>query len=104
MMSPASKREAVSPSRDEYEAKFARACRFYGRVAEWAAEEGVTVDHFKLKGLREMFFSKGERAAWCMPAGSMGMAVRSRSTGRIHGYIGYVLLALIGTLLICGRQ
>ncbi len=31
-------------------------------------------------------------------------AVRSRSTGRIHGYIGYVLLALIGTLLICGRR
>jgi tRNA pseudouridine13 synthase len=31
-------------------------------------EEGVTLEQFKLKGLREMFFSKGERPAWCMPA------------------------------------
>ena len=31
-------------------------------------------------------------------------AVRARSTGRIHGYIGYVLLALFATLLLCGRQ
>ena len=31
------------------------------------AEEGVTVDQFKLKGLRDMFFSKGERPAWCLP-------------------------------------
>lgn len=37
---------------------------YYDRVL---AEEGVTVDQFKLKGLREMFFSKGERPAWCMP-------------------------------------
>ncbi len=32
------------------------------------AEEGVSVDQFKLKGLRDMFFSKGDRPAWCMPA------------------------------------
>jgi tRNA pseudouridine13 synthase len=32
------------------------------------AEEGVTVEQFKLKGLRDMFFSKGERPAWCLPA------------------------------------
>ncbi|MCI0683032.1 MAG: tRNA pseudouridine(13) synthase TruD [Gemmataceae bacterium] len=32
------------------------------------AEEGVTIDQFKLKGLRDMFFSKGERPAWCLPA------------------------------------
>jgi tRNA pseudouridine13 synthase len=31
------------------------------------AQEGVTLEQFKLKGLREMFFSKGERAALCMP-------------------------------------
>jgi tRNA pseudouridine13 synthase len=31
------------------------------------AEEGVTLDQFKLKGLHEMFFSKGERAVLCMP-------------------------------------
>jgi hydrogenase-4 component B len=30
-------------------------------------------------------------------------AVRARSTGRIHGYIGYVLLALLATLLLRGR-
>jgi tRNA pseudouridine13 synthase len=32
------------------------------------AEDGVAIDQFKLKGLREVFFSKGQRAAWCMPA------------------------------------
>jgi sugar phosphate isomerase/epimerase len=32
-----------SPSRDDYEAKFAQACRFYGQVARRAAQEGVTV-------------------------------------------------------------
>jgi hydrogenase-4 component B len=35
---------------------------------------------------------------------SLSRAVRARSTGRIHGYIGYVLLALLATLLLCGRQ
>jgi tRNA pseudouridine13 synthase len=30
-------------------------------------DEGVTQEQFKLKGLRAMFFSKGERAAWCFP-------------------------------------
>jgi tRNA pseudouridine13 synthase len=32
------------------------------------AEESVALEQFKLKGLREMFFSKGERAALCLPA------------------------------------
>lgn len=31
------------------------------------ADEGVTLEQFKLKGFRAMFFSKGERAAWCWP-------------------------------------
>ena len=31
------------------------------------AEEGLTQEQFKLKGFHEMFFSKGERAAWCFP-------------------------------------
>src|SRR5262245_242354 len=39
--------------------------RFYDQVL---AEERVTIEQFKLKGLRDMFFSKGERPAWCMPA------------------------------------
>jgi tRNA pseudouridine13 synthase len=30
-------------------------------------EEGVTQEQFKLKGFRNLFFSKGERAAWCFP-------------------------------------
>jgi tRNA pseudouridine13 synthase len=32
-------------------------------------EEGLRQEQFKLKGLREMFFSKGERAALCLPRG-----------------------------------
>jgi tRNA pseudouridine13 synthase len=32
------------------------------------AEEGLQLDDLKLRGFREMFFSKGERAALCMPA------------------------------------
>jgi tRNA pseudouridine13 synthase len=32
------------------------------------AEEGLTQEQFRLKGMRELFFSKGERAALCMPA------------------------------------
>ncbi|HZZ81714.1 MAG TPA: tRNA pseudouridine(13) synthase TruD [Gemmataceae bacterium] len=31
------------------------------------AEEEVTLEQFKLKGFRDLFFSKGERAAWCFP-------------------------------------
>jgi tRNA pseudouridine13 synthase len=31
------------------------------------AEEEVTLDQFKLKGFRDLFFSKGERPAWCFP-------------------------------------
>jgi tRNA pseudouridine13 synthase len=30
-------------------------------------EEGIEREQLKLKGFREMFFSKGERAAWCFP-------------------------------------
>jgi tRNA pseudouridine13 synthase len=31
-------------------------------------EEGIEREQLKLKGFREMFFSKGERAAWCWAA------------------------------------
>lgn len=31
------------------------------------AEEGVTVEQFRLKGFREMFFSRGARPIWCEP-------------------------------------
>lgn len=30
-------------------------------------EEGVTLEQFRLKGLKEVFFSRGDRAALCMP-------------------------------------
>jgi tRNA pseudouridine13 synthase len=33
------------------------------------AEEGLERDQFKLKGFKEMFFSKGDRAAICLPVG-----------------------------------
>ncbi len=33
------------------------------------AEEGLTQEQLRLKGQREMFFSRGERPALCMPAG-----------------------------------
>jgi tRNA pseudouridine13 synthase len=31
-------------------------------------EEGLTTDQLKLKGLREMFFTRGDRPALCLPA------------------------------------
>jgi tRNA pseudouridine13 synthase len=31
-------------------------------------EEGIEREQLKLKGFREMFFSKGERTAWCWAA------------------------------------
>ncbi len=37
---------------------------YFDRILQ---EEGIALEQFRLKGLREMFFSKGERAAWCMP-------------------------------------
>jgi tRNA pseudouridine13 synthase len=30
-------------------------------------DEGLTQEQFKLKGFRALFFSKGDRAAWCFP-------------------------------------
>ncbi len=37
---------------------------YFDRILD---EEEVTQSMFKLKGLRKLFFSKGDRAAWCMP-------------------------------------
>jgi tRNA pseudouridine13 synthase len=33
------------------------------------AEEGLTPADMQIKGIRELFFSKGERAAVCVPTG-----------------------------------
>ncbi len=46
-------------------------------------EEGLRLDQLKLKGFREMFFSKGERAALCVPAGlESEAAADERHAGR----------------------
>jgi tRNA pseudouridine13 synthase len=37
---------------------------YFDRILE---EEDLTLDQFKLKGFHAMFFSKGERDAWCFP-------------------------------------
>jgi len=37
---------------------------YFNRVLK---DEGLTQEQFKLKGMHDLFFSKGERAAWCMP-------------------------------------
>jgi tRNA pseudouridine13 synthase len=31
------------------------------------AEDGVTLEHLRLRGLKEMFFSRGSRAILCIP-------------------------------------
>lgn len=36
-------------------------------VQDVLAEEGLELDRLKLKGIKEMFFSKGQRAAWFFP-------------------------------------
>ena len=37
---------------------------YFDRVLK---DEGLHVEQFKLKGMRKLFFSKGERPAWCFP-------------------------------------
>jgi tRNA pseudouridine13 synthase len=37
-------------------------------VQEILAEEGLELKQMQVKGIRELFFSKGERAALCLPA------------------------------------
>jgi tRNA pseudouridine13 synthase len=37
-------------------------------VQEVLAEEGLALRQMQIKGIREMFFSKGERAALCLPS------------------------------------
>jgi tRNA pseudouridine13 synthase len=38
-------------------------------LEEILAEEGLALNQLKVKGVRELFFSKGERGALCLPAG-----------------------------------
>jgi tRNA pseudouridine13 synthase len=47
------------------------------------AEEGLELNRLKVKGIREMFFSKGERAALCLPEGLQAdSGPDERHTGR----------------------
>jgi tRNA pseudouridine13 synthase len=56
------------------------------------AEEGLTADQLKLKGFREMFFSKGERDALCMPAGlTHELRDDDRHPGRHQMILGFEL-------------
>jgi tRNA pseudouridine13 synthase len=47
------------------------------------ADEGLTREQLKVPGLREVFFSRGERPAWCLPLGlSREFADDDRNPGR----------------------
>src|SRR5207248_1560678 len=45
-----------------------------GLVQSVLDEEGLELRQMQVKGVRELFFSKGERAALCQPAGLMAAA------------------------------
>jgi len=48
------------------------------------AEDGVTIEQLRLKGLKELFFSKGDRAVLCVPADLRGtFAVDERHPGKL---------------------
>jgi tRNA pseudouridine13 synthase len=51
-------------------------------VQEVLAEEGLERNQLKIKGVRELFFSKGERGALCLPR---GLDTRSESDERHRG-------------------
>ena len=52
-------------------------------VAAVLTEEGLELRDLQVKGIRELFFSRGERAAFCLPAGLTGtFAPDDRHPGR----------------------
>jgi tRNA pseudouridine13 synthase len=54
-------------------------------VQEVLGEEGLTLADLKVKGVRDLFFSRGERAALCRPAGLGGtFAEDERNRGRLR--------------------
>jgi tRNA pseudouridine13 synthase len=54
-----------------------------GLVAGVLAEEGLELRDLQVKGIREMFFSRGERAGLCLPVGLTGtFAADERYPGR----------------------
>jgi tRNA pseudouridine13 synthase len=52
---------------------------FFDRILE---EEGLALEQFKLKGFHALFFSKGERAAWCFPRDLEAREARDEEHGR----------------------
>jgi tRNA pseudouridine13 synthase len=94
----------VSPAADE------------GRLALMDAvlrEEGLGREQLKLKGLREMFFSRGERAALCQPTGLAHVAMADEvNSGRTSVGLAFDLpRGCYATLIIkrvtgpgCGRS
>lgn len=56
------------------------------------AEDGVTLEQLRLKGLKELFFSKGDRAALCVPAELRGtFAADERHPDRLKLTLGFDL-------------
>jgi tRNA pseudouridine13 synthase len=57
------------------------------------AEEGVTTDQLRLKGFRDLFFSKGERSAHCLPVGlGAEQAADERHANRVKLTLAFDLL------------
>jgi tRNA pseudouridine13 synthase len=50
-------------------------------IHEVLAEDGLTLSAMKIKGIRELFFSRGERAALCRPAALTGQTERDADKG-----------------------
>ncbi len=56
------------------------------------AEEGLELRQMQIKGIREMFFSRGERAALCMPGPlAHEFTADERHTGRDRLTLGFEL-------------
>jgi tRNA pseudouridine13 synthase len=56
------------------------------------AEEGLTLRDMQVRGVREMYFSRGDRAALCLPAGLAGAwADDERHAGRLRLTLGFDL-------------
>jgi tRNA pseudouridine13 synthase len=61
-------------------------------LREALADDGVSVEQLRLKGLRELFFSKGDRAALCAPTGLQGtFEADERHPGKLKLMLGFDL-------------
>lgn len=54
---------------------------YFDRVLK---DEGLTLEQFKLKGFRKLFFSKGERPAWCFPRDLEARSAKDEEHPRRH--------------------